>query len=79
MTTEITISKLRKRLSMLEELVQETNDLLERAEARLEEEMFPVKTIEENKKLEEEELINQKKNPEDYASFDTKDLESSIA
>lgn len=79
MTTETIISKLRKRLSMLEELVQETETLLERAEAQLEEEMFPVKIIDENEAIEMEQLIDERKNPDDYVSSDIKDLESSIA
>lgn len=37
-----------------------------------------VKTIEENEAIELEQLIDEIKNPEDYANFDTKDLESSI-
>lgn len=64
---------------MLEELVQETETLLERAEAQLEEEMFPVKIIDENEAIEMEQLIDERKNPDDYVSSDIKDLESSIA
>lgn len=36
-----------------------------------------VKTIEENEAIEMEQLIDEIKNPEDYANFDLKDLESS--
>lgn len=69
---EQTIITIKKRILVLTEMLEEYERLLSKTEQDLEDHMFPVKTIEENQ------LIDEIKNPEDYANFDAKDLESSI-
>ena len=73
-----TIITIKKRILVLTEMLEEYERLLSQAEQDLEDEMFPVKTIEENEAIEMEQLIDEIKNPDDYVSSDTKDLESSI-
>ena len=67
-----TIITIKKRILVLTEMLQELEQQLVTAEQDLEDDMFQVKTIEENQ------LIDEIKNPDDYVSSDTKDLESSI-
>ena len=67
-------------IEQLEEELQKIDDV--QTDARFDELIADlnndgVKTIEENEAIEMETLIPEIKNPEDYANFDLKDLESS--
>ncbi len=65
-------------IEQLEEELQKIDDV--QTDARFDElikDMNDVKTIEENEAIEMEQLVDEIKNPEDYANFDLKDLESS--
>lgn len=70
--------ELEEEIEKLEEELQKIDDV--QTDARWDElikDMNDVKTIEENEAIEMEQLIDEIKNPEDYANFDLKDLESS--
>lgn len=69
-----TIITIKKRILVLTEMLEELEQQLVTAEQDLEDEMFQVKTIEENEAIEMEQLIDEKNNRDD----DLKDLESSI-